>query len=104
MLYVFIGRKCTKDEITMYLKKGKELIDQDKLQEYVKGAKDEDYQMMINGMPVIEISFFDEFFVCQHYIGYDYNDDPGPINSIDYTKFPKPFDSRFKLFYIVTQE
>ena len=78
---LFIGRKLNEDELKQFFKK-KDRVD------------GEDY--LIDGMPVMEFANIDQYYVCQHFIT-QFGDENPPFDTIDYTKFPNPFDKRFSL-------
>jgi hypothetical protein len=93
---IFIGRALTAEEEKQFLDAKKELANESKLTYYKEGAKDKEYLMLIDGMPVIVFNDNCTFYVFQHYIGEFGYEDP-VVYPFDYTKFPKPFDDRFRL-------
>lgn len=93
---MFIGRQLTDDEITVFKKLADTLVDEDKLSHYEENRRLNEYLMVVEGHPVICFWEIEQFYVCQHYIGNFGNEDSSP-RDVDYTRFPKPHDSRYGL-------
>ena len=91
MFVAYIGRDVTSEE--------QDAIESKKENDEPLDLDYENSPIKLDGFCVAYEDLYEEYVVCQHYIGMVTSDDFNQLlyDGIDYTKFPKPHDSRYKL-------